>query len=112
MFVYSLATPIVKASKNKDIKIFYNTTDYDSWKEENNTKGYTIKYYKGLGTSDSKEAKEYFNDLEDKLVKYTWEIKEQELADSEESNVSKESTDSKGSNKSEKKEEKEKVKII
>ena len=63
LFVYSLATPIVKASKNKDIKIFYNTTDYDSWKEENNTKGYTIKYYKGLGTSDSKEAKEYFNDL-------------------------------------------------
>ena len=103
LFVYSLATPIVKASKNKDIKIFYNTTDYDSWKEENNTKGYTIKYYKGLGTSDSKEAKEYFNDLEDKLVKYTWEIKEQELADSEESNVSKESTDSKNSNKSDKK---------
>ena len=59
LFIYALATPIVKVSKNKDIRMFYNISDYDNWKEENNTKGWHIKYYKGLGTSNSKEAKEY-----------------------------------------------------
>lgn len=73
LFIYSLATPIVKATKGKTIKTFYNISKYEKWKSINDTKSYNIKYYKGLGTSDSKEAKEYFSDLEDKLVKYTWE---------------------------------------
>jgi DNA topoisomerase-2 len=36
-----------------------------SWKEstDNDAKGWTIKYYKGLGTSTSQEAKEYFGNL-------------------------------------------------
>jgi DNA topoisomerase-2 len=38
--------------------------EYDAWKEEHNDgKGWKIKYYKGLGTSTSIEAKEYFSDL-------------------------------------------------
>ena len=73
LFIYSLATPIVKATKGKTTKTFYNISEYENWKNNNDTKSFNIKYYKGLGTSDSKEAKEYFNDLEDKLVKYTWE---------------------------------------
>ena len=31
---------------------------------------YTIKYYKGLGTSTSQEAKEYFENFENKKVEY------------------------------------------
>jgi len=73
LFVYSLATPIVKATKNKQVHVFYNITDYEKWKEKNNINLWNIKYYKGLGTSDSKEAKEYFQDIENKLIKYTWE---------------------------------------
>ena len=72
-FLFSLATPIVKVTKGKKVHSFYNLGDYDEWKELNSTSGWNIKYYKGLGTSSSKEAKEYFNSLEDKLVKYTWE---------------------------------------
>lgn len=72
-FIHALATPIVKVTKGKKIKTFYNITDYENWKESNNTSGWNIKYYKGLGTSDSKEAKEYFTDIENKLIKYTWE---------------------------------------
>jgi len=68
-FITSLATPIVKAFKGKDEKVFYNLTDYEKWKKEN-IKGWKIKYYKGLGTSTSKEAKDYFVDFEDKLIKY------------------------------------------
>ena len=44
--------------------------DYDKWNETTqNKKGWHAKYYKGLGTSTAKEAKEYFKDF--KLVNYT-----------------------------------------
>lgn len=71
-FLTSLATPIVKVSKGQNNKIpFYNLTDYEKWKEENNNgKGWNIKYYKGLGTSTKAEAKEYFTDLH--ITNYIW----------------------------------------
>jgi len=71
-FMTSLITPIVKAFKGKKVRSFYNLTDYEKWKKKtNNGKGWRIKYYKGLGTSTSKEAKEYFTEL--KQVKYIWD---------------------------------------
>ncbi len=78
-FITSLATPIVKAFKNKDTKIFYNLTEYEDWVEslsESAKNSWKIKYYKGLGTSTSTEAKEYFVDIDDKLIKYIWEKEE------------------------------------
>ena len=57
-FITSLATPIVKAFKGKKVKTFYNLTEYEDWKEENN--GWKIKYYKGLGTSTAKGSKRIF----------------------------------------------------
>lgn len=72
-FMSSMMTPIVKARKGKngDTLNFYNLTDYNNWKDANNNgKGWEIKYYKGLGTSDSKEAKEYFKDMN--VVSYEW----------------------------------------
>lgn len=68
-FITCLQTPIVKCKKGKQEKVFYNLVEYNDWKE-NNT-GWKIKYYKGLGTSNSKEAKECFEDLVEKLVNYT-----------------------------------------
>jgi DNA topoisomerase-2 len=72
-FITCLNTPIVKATNNKTKKIisFYNLIEYDEWKETNNIKDYTIKYYKGLGSSNKNEACEYFANIEDKLVYYT-----------------------------------------
>ena len=73
-FVTSLATPIVKLFKGKEVKTFYNLTEYqdfvDNLKETNTSSGWKTKYYKGLGTSTSSEAKEYFHGIEDKLIKY------------------------------------------
>lgn len=73
-FVTSLATPIVKLFKGKEIKTFYNLTEYQDFVEElkssNSISGWKTKYYKGLGTSTSSEAKEYFHEIEDKLIKY------------------------------------------
>jgi hypothetical protein len=76
-FITSMSTPIVKAFKNKDIKTFYNLTEYEDWLESNPI-GWKIKYYKGLGTSTASEAKEYFVDINDKLIKYNWEDDEDE----------------------------------
>ena len=54
-------TPILKARKGQQELIFYNDAEYEAWKEANDDgKGWKIKYYKGLGTSTSKEFKEYF----------------------------------------------------
>ena len=39
---------------------FYNDKEYDDWKKINSIKDWSIKYYKGLGTSTAKEFKEYF----------------------------------------------------
>ena len=59
-FLSFMNTPILRAKKGNTIKIFYNEGEYIDWKNNNNTNGYTIKYFKGLGTSTSKEFKEYF----------------------------------------------------
>ena len=59
-FIGFMNTPILKARKGKTELVFYNQGEYDAWKEENDSKGWNIKYYKGLGTSTGKEFKEYF----------------------------------------------------
>ena len=81
-FIQSIATPIVKVSKKSDEKkksdkppklIFYTIAEYKKWCESvSDIKNYEIKYYKGLGTSDNKEAKESFVDYENKIINYVW----------------------------------------
>ncbi len=59
-FIGFMNTPILKAKKG-DVELnFYNDGEYNEWKEENDGKGWKIKYYKGLGTSTGKEFREYF----------------------------------------------------
>lgn len=71
-FVQSLNTPIIKAFKNKDIQVFYNLTEYEKWTQQVNTTSWKIKYYKGLGTSTAIEARDYFIDIQNKLITYYW----------------------------------------
>ena len=59
-FLGFMNTPILKAKKGNEIKIFYNESDYETWKSTVDIKSWNIKYYKGLGTSTGKEFKEYF----------------------------------------------------
>ena len=59
-FLTYMATPIVKATKGKDTKNFYSQYEYEQWRASSASKGYGVKYYKGLGTSTRDEAKEYF----------------------------------------------------
>jgi DNA topoisomerase-2 len=62
-FIGYMNTPILKARKGKEILDFYNNGEYEDWKSNNNIdiSKWDIKYYKGLGTSTSKEFKEYFS---------------------------------------------------
>ena len=62
-FISFMNTPILRAKKGSQIHLFYNDGEYNTWKEtlgSNGTQGWTIKYFKGLGTSTSTEFKEYF----------------------------------------------------
>lgn len=71
-FLTSMMTPIVKVTKGKKSESFYNLTSYDNWKKTNNNgQGWEIKYYKGLGTSTNKEAKEYFKSMS--TLEYVWD---------------------------------------
>lgn len=71
-FITSIITPIVKVSHGKNVVPFYNQQDFVKWKESvPNVKVWTIKYYKGLGTSTAVEAKEYFTNLSKQTVIYS-----------------------------------------
>ena len=59
-FIGFMNTPILKAKKGTQELIFYNEGEYQVWKEANESKGWKVKYYKGLGTSTGKEFREYF----------------------------------------------------
>ena len=50
---------------------FYSLPEFSEWKTANeNWHTYRVKYYKGLGTSTSKEAKEYFTDMQRHRIKF------------------------------------------
>jgi DNA topoisomerase-2 len=75
-FIGFMNTPILKAKKGSQEKVFYNEGEYRVWKEsdEHNASasaasGWNVKYYKGLGTSTGKEFKEYFEHK--KIVDFT-----------------------------------------
>ncbi len=63
-FLQVFITPIVKCTRGSHQHTFYTTPEYEHWTTQNDTTGWRIKYYKGLGTSSAKEAKEYFSNLE------------------------------------------------
>ena len=73
-FIGFMNTPILKAKKGAQEKVFYNEGEYRAWKEGDGEEaavptGWAIKYYKGLGTSTGKEFKEYFEHK--KIVDFT-----------------------------------------
>jgi len=68
-FLKVLVTPLIRATYKQQLITFSNTREFDKWKI--NIKDfnlYKIKYYKGLGTSTSKEAIDYFKNIEANLI--------------------------------------------
>ena len=68
-FVVSMVTPIIKATKGSETKSFYTDSAFRTWYGSGKS-GWRIKYYKGLGTSTSAEAREYFKKIQDLTVKF------------------------------------------
>eukprot|EP00257_Ricinus_communis_P025444 XP_025012858.1 DNA topoisomerase 2 [Ricinus communis] len=74
-FLVEFITPIVKAThRSGKILSFYTMPEYYSWKESlmGNANGWTIKYYKGLGTNDKKEGMQYFRDIDKHQKDFVW----------------------------------------
>ena len=68
-FVVSMVTPIIKATKGSTTKSFYTDSQFRQWYGDGKS-DWKIKYYKGLGTSTSNEAKEYFKKIKELTIKF------------------------------------------
>ncbi|KXT01938.1 hypothetical protein AC578_2560 [Pseudocercospora eumusae] len=72
-FLLEFITPIVKVWKGdpkhpKAKHDFFTMPEYEAWREQpGHSKGWEHKYYKGLGTSDTRDAQIYFADLDKHL---------------------------------------------
>ena len=91
-FIQCLKTPLIKTfkktdKKNADPLIFYSQSEFKKWEEElgnDVNKWDKPKYYKGLGTSTSYEAKQTFMNFENKQINFVCgDVNEEELADSD-----------------------------
>lgn len=75
-FLKEFVTPIIKIGKKsgpKSEKTFFTLAEYKEWEEKLGkaaTEHFNVKYYKGLGTSTAKEAKEYFSDLQKHVIQF------------------------------------------
>ncbi|KDD76869.1 subunit A of DNA gyrase/topoisomerase IV, partial [Helicosporidium sp. ATCC 50920] len=71
-FLVEFVTPIIKATKGREQISFYTVPEYEAWCEERDRRGWSVKYYKGLGTSTAAEAKTYFAALERHRKEFVW----------------------------------------
>jgi len=79
-FIKCLQTPLIKVSRGKVSHSFYSASEFEVWSSSNNGgKGWSIKYYKGLGTSTAAEARDYFRTLN--LVNFVWDPAADETID-------------------------------
>jgi len=90
-FVQRFATPLVrvteKGKSRGDVRCFYARPHFEEWWEREVAAAsgptvsakYDIKYYKGLGTSTSALAREYFSSYRDQLVDIVWTSASDEL---------------------------------
>lgn len=72
-------TPLLKVfKKGQDDLWFYTEQEFKDWEKGagQKLKGWTFKYFKGLGTSTSKEFAEYLNDLDNHLIRLSLETDE------------------------------------
>ncbi|XP_072178240.1 DNA topoisomerase 2-alpha-like [Diadema setosum] len=73
-FLEEFITPIVKVTKGKETMAFYSLPEFEEWRAETgDSKSWKAKYYKGLGTSTMKEAKEYFSDMHRHKIPFNYE---------------------------------------
>ena len=72
-FLCCLMTPLLKASRSGTVRSFYSASEYEKFLEtaDGAKKGWSVKYYKGLGTSTAAEARDYFVNMN--TVRFQWD---------------------------------------
>ncbi len=73
-FLCCMMTPLLKATKGAQTLCFYSQSEYEEWMAhvgDVGTRGWKIKYYKGLGTSPAQEACEYSRSMN--TVDFDWD---------------------------------------
>lgn len=75
-FVQRFPTPLVRCThkRSSEVLCFYAKPEYDAWAAGAGARvgEYSIRYFKGLGTSTSALAREYFSSYADQLVDIVW----------------------------------------
>ena len=75
-FLKEFVTPIVKvspASGRGETLEFFTMVEYEQWKRSHDDgRGFKVKYYKGLGTSTAKEARDYFSHVDKHKIDFRW----------------------------------------
>jgi len=85
-FLKEFITPIIKVVRNGGGEkiAFFTIPEYEKWAQdrmrENSLRHYKIKYYKGLGTSTSLEAKEYFKAIDKHRIRFYYRNEEDDEA--------------------------------
>ena len=74
-FIREFVTPIIKVTRKSKTETFFTIQDYQKWVAKIGPKKiakWKVKYYKGLGTSTNKEAREYFSHIRDHLIRFQY----------------------------------------
>lgn len=72
-FMNAMITPILVARQGKKTKPFFTQQKFEAWWDTLTVaqrRKWTIKYYKGLGTSTKKDGQQYFGNLDQHLVSF------------------------------------------
>lgn len=77
-FVAEFVTPLIKATKGTVVKSFFSVQEYDAWCASGDRSTWAVKYYKGLGTSTSKDAREYFSNLDRHVIEFRDDVERPE----------------------------------
>ena len=75
-FVCRIVTPLIKATPKRghgDVKEFFSVQGFNTWAVVEDSAQYSIKYYKGLGTSTVKDAKDIFRHLQKHTLGFMWD---------------------------------------
>mmetsp|Transcript_37329 Transcript_37329/g.93759 ORF Transcript_37329/g.93759 Transcript_37329/m.93759 type:complete len:1470 (+) Transcript_37329:226-4635(+) len=70
-FLKEFVTPIVKVTQGGVVTSFFTQQEYKDWQRKCSGP-FKSKYYKGLGTSTAAEGKEYFRNLDEHVLSFTW----------------------------------------
>jgi len=81
-FLKKFITPIVVATRGKEIQEFFSLPDYEDWKKKTiEYSKWNVKYFKGLGTSTAENARAYFKNLKNLSKTFEWSDSASELID-------------------------------